>query len=63
MSGERTDHDLLIEMNTKLDVALGQIKDHEGRMRKVEFKLWSLSGLAALLGAGIGSGLTGIIGH
>ena len=32
----RSDHDLLIVMNTKLDVALGQLADHQAQIRVLE---------------------------
>lgn len=32
----RTDHDLLIAMNTKLDIALSRVDDQERRLREVE---------------------------
>lgn len=49
---EKSDHDLLVEMNTKLDVMVNNVGDHEKRIRKVERLLWQATGAASFLGAG-----------
>ena len=48
---ERSDHDLLISMDTKLDIALGSLADHEKRIRSIERRIWTLSTAAGLAGS------------
>lgn len=40
------DHDLLIAINTKLDLMLSQAQDHEKRLRRLEY--WGFAGLGVL---------------
>jgi hypothetical protein len=56
------DHDLIVRMDTKLDIALGRIDDHERRMRQLEAKVYMFAGLAAAAGTGGGFGLDRLIG-
>jgi len=48
-----TDHDLLIAMNTKLDMMLLTSTDHETRVRRLERWFWIVTGMAAASGAGV----------
>lgn len=58
------DHDLLIEISTKLDLYISQsntiIQDHEARIRKVEQTIQKLRGAQWILG-GLGAIFTTII--
>jgi hypothetical protein len=56
-----SDHDLLIAMNTKLDMVLLTSTDHETRVRRLERWFWIVAGMAAASGAGISTafGLSG----
>lgn len=51
---ERSDHDLLIEMNAKLDLIVNSNSDHENRLRVVELKVYRWSGVATVTGAILG---------
>jgi len=59
---EKSDHDLLVEMNVKLDQALATDKDHEDRIRGLERWRWLLTGGAALAGTGGGALLAKLVG-
>ena len=59
----RTDHDLLVRMETKLDVMLASVADHEKRLRSVEARMYALAASATVLGSGGGWGLGKLIGH
>lgn len=58
------DHDLLIEISTKLDLYISQsnliIQDHESRLRKMEQTIQKLKGVQWFLG-GLGAVFTTII--
>jgi len=56
------DHDLLIAMNTKLDVMLTSVSDHEVRMRRLERWFWVAAGMAAASGAGVSALVSTIVG-
>ena len=51
---QKSDHDLLIEISTKLDTALRQGGDHETRIRSIERKIYGMSGAATIAGAILG---------
>jgi len=55
---DRSDHDLLIEMNTKLDLLVNSDADKETRIRSLERARYTLAGMAAL-----GGGALGVIGQ
>ena len=42
---------ILARMEVKLDHSLSQVGDHEARIRVLEKKVWTASGVAALLGS------------
>lgn len=50
MSGERDDHDLLIEIKTKLDMLVAGDVDKEKRIRALEAFRWKLVGLSVAAG-------------
>ena len=45
-----SDRDILIEIKTKLDIALGHLSDHETRLRALEKTKWLILGAAAAAG-------------
>lgn len=53
---------VLARIETKLDKSLTELGDHEVRLRAVEKKLWTASGLAAVLGGGGAAFLSRILG-
>lgn len=57
---EKTDRDLLIEVLTKLDMALTSLTDHEGRIRALERSKWLAVGAAAAAG-GIAGKVAGLL--
>ena len=63
MVDPQTDHDLLVVINTKLDILVNNVTDHESRLRRLELKLYGLSGVATVLGAGLGVGVSQVIGR
>ncbi len=58
----RTDHDLLVRMETKLDIMLGSVADHEKRLRSLEARGWALAAAATVLGSGGELGLDRLLG-
>jgi len=50
-----SDHDLLIEIKTTLQIFVTKIEDHENRLRDVERKVWRAAGAASILGVLVGS--------
>lgn len=52
--------DLLIEIKTRLDIALVQQADHEGRIRALEKSKWLAVGAAAAAG-GLAGKLAGVL--
>jgi hypothetical protein len=48
------DHDLLIRLDTKLDLVLQRDADKEQRLRRVEQRIWWLGGVSAAAGTGLG---------
>jgi len=44
----------LVRIETKLDMALGRVEDHEGRLRQIERAIWRAAGVAAAIGGTIG---------
>jgi hypothetical protein len=57
---EESMRDLLIEIKTKLDIALGHLSDHEGRLRDLERTKWLMVGAAAAVGGAAGK-LVGLL--
>jgi hypothetical protein len=57
----RSDHDLLVEIDTKLSIALTAQGDHELRLRALERMRYTVAGLSALVGTAGGSGLDWLI--
>lgn len=53
---------VLARIETKLDKSLTELGDHEVRIRAVEKKLWTASGLAAVLAGGGATLLSRILG-
>jgi len=62
MATPTNDHDLLIAMNTKLDIMLTTSADHETRMRRLERWFWIAAGMAAASGAGISAAISTLVG-
>lgn len=59
MGADQDDRDLLVRIDTKLDVALKQQADHETRIRRIERNMWLALGAAA-----VGGGtLSQLLGH
>ena len=54
------DHDLLVTINTKVDMVLGQSLDHETRLRGLERKIYTLAG-AATVGGSLFGGIMGLL--
>lgn len=44
----------LVRIETKLDVVLGRVDDHEPRLRKLERWMWLVSGAAGVAGGYVG---------
>jgi hypothetical protein len=53
---------VLARIETKLDKALDDLKDHETRLRVLEKKVWLATGLAALFAGGGGAWLNTLLG-
>jgi len=53
---------ILARIEAKLDRALDDVRDHEGRIRSLESRSWVLAGMAAATGAGGGFGLGKLFG-
>ena len=65
MSGgamDTNERDMLIRMETKLDVVLAGHTDHESRLRRLERVQWKMSGAASVIGGLIAAGITHV-GH
>lgn len=47
------DHDLLIRLDTKMDMVLTNDADKERRLRAVERRLWYMGGCSGAIGVGL----------
>lgn len=52
---EREVLDRLVSIETKIDVSIGRVDDHEARIRRLERAVWVAAGAAAAGGGVIGS--------
>jgi hypothetical protein len=52
---EREVLDRLVSIETKLDLSIGRVDDHETRLRRLERTVWIAAGVAAAGGGAVGA--------
>lgn len=56
------DHDLLVEISTKITTILTNQTDHEARIRSLERWMWAVAGVAGVGGGAVADVVKGVVG-
>ena len=60
---ELTDRDLLVKIDTKLDIYIARVLDHEARIRLLEKFQWITVGIAVAISTGLSYAVAVLRGH